>query len=44
MKRNECPWDGNTCWAALHGNLENMIWLKKNECPWNARTYNEAVR
>jgi len=35
-------------YAALNGNLDNMIWLRENRCPWNVldvirRSYNPLV-
>ena len=30
--------------VALHGNLENMKWLKSNGCPWNHLTFQSAAK
>lgn len=40
MSNNNCQ---TFAAAALHGNLENMIWLKGHECPWDASTFSSAV-
>ena len=38
-------WDMETCsWAAFHGHLEVLKWLRAKGCPWGASTRNWAAR
>ncbi|WZN64387.1 hypothetical protein HKI87_09g59430 [Chloropicon roscoffensis] len=38
-------WDKETCsWAAFHGHLEVLKWLRAKGCPWGASTSNWAAQ
>ena len=38
-------WDDQTCiWAAFHGHLEVMKWLRAKGCPWGFRTSFKAAQ
>ena len=44
-RRQGCPWDEQTCWAAAtSGNLEVLQMARSLGCPWDGRTCMAAAR
>lgn len=35
---NGCPWNEETCAAALSGNLECIVYAHEHGCPWDENT------
>lgn len=39
-----CEWNCNTfVWAASHGDMDMLQWMKEENCPWNSSVYPSAA-